>query len=54
MQNYHYFTIYNNINVDYNNTDVEKHIKHASALTSTSARCIIFERSKIYKRALVD
>ena len=54
MQNYHYFTIYNNINVDYNNTDVEKHLKHASALTSTSAQKIINERSKIYKRALVD
>ena len=37
MQNYHYFTIYNNTNVDYVNTDVEKHLKHASALISTSA-----------------
>lgn len=54
MQNYHYFTEYNNMNVDYGNTDVEKHIKPASVLTSTSARRIIFERSKIYKRALVD
>ena len=49
MQNYHYFTIYNNTNVDYNNTNVEKYLKHASALTSTSARCIFFERPKIYK-----
>ena len=54
MQNYHYFTIYNNINVDYGITDVEKHLKHASALTSTSAQKIINERPKNYKRALVD
>lgn len=54
MQNYHYFTIYNNTNVDYVNTDVEKRLKHASALTSTSAQKIINERPKNYKRALVD
>lgn len=54
MQNYHYFTIYNNINVDYNNTNVEKRMKHASALISTSAQKFINERPKIYKRALVD